>query len=344
MGRRSEGMKKARPKACRGIPGGAGRSFPRFLFGGGNDLLVEKVIDHHGRGVEGAAHGVVVADVGKPFLFAEPAHPGVQLRPVGAVFPAVDGVVQGRQLRVPVRDVAQDGLLVAAAEVQIFQPDEVALIPGPADDGRHVGDAGENGRNEAGGAHARLVEGFHGRQTALDADGAVHVVLEGFIEGIDGPGDAGPGKGSDEVQIAQYQIGFGGDADGAAAALHLFQQRPRAAGGLLQRLVGVADGADEQLFPGIAFRISDIRPVLHVHEGAPRLGMAGEALHEGRVAVFTAVLAAHVGIDRVIRHRQIGPGEHAFHGHVADLYIHVISSLCHRSFLDASSSNYYTES
>ena len=41
---------------------------------------------------------------------------------------------------------------IATAKIEVLQPDQVALFLHPVDDGLAVGDAGKNGRNEAGGA------------------------------------------------------------------------------------------------------------------------------------------------------------------------------------------------
>ena len=57
-------------------------------LGGGDDLLVEKVIDYQRRGREGATDGVVVAHVGQALSGGEGANLPVQRRPVAAV--AVD--------------------------------------------------------------------------------------------------------------------------------------------------------------------------------------------------------------------------------------------------------------
>ena len=240
----------------------------------------------------------------------------------------VDGVVERDKVWVLFRDVVQDHLLIAAPEVQVFQPDQVALVLDPADDGGQIRDSREDGRDKAGGAHPRVVEDLHGGQPPLNVDGAVHVVLEILIQGVDRPGHPGVGKGLDEIQIPQHQVALGGNADGAAAALHLFEQGPGATGGFLQGLVGVAHRADEQLFSRIASRIFDLRPVLHVHKAAPGLRVVGEPLHKGGVAVLAGVFTAHIGADRVVGHRQVGFGEDAFDGDVFYHAFHVMLTPC----------------
>ena len=70
--------------------------FPRML-GGGDDLLVEEVVDHQRRGLEGAADGIVIAHVRQAFGGGEGADLLVQRRPVAAIAAEVDGLVEGRE-------------------------------------------------------------------------------------------------------------------------------------------------------------------------------------------------------------------------------------------------------
>jgi hypothetical protein len=39
---------------------------------------------------------------------------------------------------------------------------------------------------------------------------------------------------------------------------------------------------------------------LHVHEGAPGLGVPGESLHEGGITVFAAMGTTHIRVQTVI--------------------------------------------
>ena len=115
-------------------------------------------------------------------------------------------------------DVVEDGRFVAAPQVEVFQPDQVALPFHPADDGLTIGDAGENGGDKAGGADAGIVKRLHCRQPPLDADCAVHVIFEVFIQCIDGPGDTGVRESLDQVQIPQDKVAFGSNTDFDPAA------------------------------------------------------------------------------------------------------------------------------
>ena len=72
---------------------------------------------------------------------------------------------------------------------------------------------------------------------------------------------------------------------------------------LLDRLPAVARAAGEHVAGRQAAELAsqDVGGVdLHVHELAPFLGMGVKALHEARVAVATAVLAARVTVERVV--------------------------------------------
>ena len=97
----------------------------------------------------------------------------------------------------PFPDVVEDDRFVTAPQIEIFQPDQVALPLRPVDDGFYIGDAGENGGDKTGGADASIMEGFHGGQPPLDADGIVHIVFEALIQRIDRPRDTGVREGFD---------------------------------------------------------------------------------------------------------------------------------------------------
>ena len=290
----------------------------RFPAGGFLDLFVEEVVDDGGRGVEGAGQRVVGAEVGEAAGGAEGAEGCVEFRPVGAVAAAVDGVVEGDERRAFRCDPREDARLVVAAQVQVFEPHEVAVGAGAVDDGGHVGDARENGRDEAGGSDSGGVEGGHGVEAAGDGGGGIHGGAEVFVEGVDGEGDADAREGLEEVEVAQDEVALGGDADGDAAAPELFEKGAGAAAGLFERLVGVGDGADEDFLARVAFGAAEGRPVLDVHERAPRLGVPREALHERGVAVAAGVGAAAVGVGGKVRHRQIRGREDAFDVDVPD--------------------------
>ena len=152
-----------------------------------------EIVDHHGRLAVLATDGVVVTDIGKPFVGAELAQVGVQFAPIGAVAFGVDLMVKAVQVGAVLMDPVEDAAFVVATKVEVLQPDEVTLALRPTDDGLHVGDAREDGRDEAGGADACFVELPHGLQSAFDADGHVHLAAKRLVERVDTPRHTGMG-------------------------------------------------------------------------------------------------------------------------------------------------------
>ena len=108
------------------------------------------------------------------------------------------------------------------------------------------------------------MEGFHGGQPPLDADGIVHIVFEALIQRIYRPRDTGVREGFDQIKIPQHQVAFGGDTDFDPAALELLQQRTSALEHFFLGQIWIGDRTDKQLFPGIPLRAFDLRPVFHV--------------------------------------------------------------------------------
>src|SRR5699024_7135663 len=105
-----------------------------LLLGRFLDLFVIEVVHHHRRRIEGTAHAVVVGDIGQPLLGGELPQPRIKPLPVRTTAPAVDLVVERHQAGTRLADVVQDGRLVAAAQVEVFQPHEVAAFARAADD------------------------------------------------------------------------------------------------------------------------------------------------------------------------------------------------------------------
>jgi hypothetical protein len=98
--------------------------------------------------------------------------------------------------------------LVCAAQIQILQPDQIALVLSPPDDGFGIGDARENRGDETGRAHAGVVEYLHGGDPAFNAYGAVHLPAEFLIQRVDAPGNAGIGECFDEIEVAHTRSDF----------------------------------------------------------------------------------------------------------------------------------------
>lgn len=82
---------------------------------------MEEIVDHNRRGIERAFDRVVVADIQKPLVGAKLPH----LRPnlpnsCDRLF--INRVVQRHQVGVLFCDIVENGLFVAAAQVEVFQP------------------------------------------------------------------------------------------------------------------------------------------------------------------------------------------------------------------------------
>lgn len=68
--------------------------------------------------------------------------------------------------------------------------------------------------------------------------------------------------------------------------------------------------------------VFDFWPKFNVYELSPGLRVIGKTLHKRCVAIFAAVATAHIRIDRIITHRQIGFCEDAFYFNVSDDWLH----------------------
>ncbi len=233
--------------------------------------FVEKVVDSHRRSIEWPVHGVVAADMAEPLLLREAAHLLVEPVSPDAVSLEAAMAVEPFQLGMRGMDVVQNILPEAAAEVEVLKPYEIAVRPGAQDDGAGVGDAGEDGGDGAGRPDARLVDGLHAsRRRPMEA--ALSMSRRKSSSRVLMEKDTAPGEGLDELEVAQHAARLGGDAERAPAALHLFQQGPRAAEAPLQRLVGIRDGAQEKFLAGMELRPLDRWPALRVRKGAQGSG------------------------------------------------------------------------
>ena len=125
-----------------------------------------KIVHEDRRRVKRPLPAVIVGHIVQP----EPGSIVPQLRiqplPIGAVPSAINLLVQGQKLRMPFPNVVEDDRFVAAPQVEVFQPDPVALSLHPVDDGLSIGEAGEDGRDKAGGADPAALELFQQRAGA----------------------------------------------------------------------------------------------------------------------------------------------------------------------------------
>ena len=96
--------------------------FALFFLCRGDNFLMEEIVDHNRRGVERTFYGVVVADIQKPLIGAKLPHLRVQICPIAAIAFFINRVVQRHQVGVLFCDIVENGLFVAAAQVEVFQP------------------------------------------------------------------------------------------------------------------------------------------------------------------------------------------------------------------------------
>ena len=83
---------------------------------------------------------------------------------------------------------------------------QVALSLYSFDEGLHICYLGKNGRYEAYGVYAGLVECLHCGKAAFDAHGAVHIQTKGLVECVERPRYAGAWKCLYQVQVAENQV------------------------------------------------------------------------------------------------------------------------------------------
>ena len=200
------------------------------------------------------------------------------------------------------RNVIHDRLFESTTQVQVFQPDQVALILRSVNDRLNVCDTGEYRRDEADRADTGIINLLHSRKPPLNAYSGVHIVFEGFIQRIDRPGYRQcifPVDLLQQIHVTQNKIGFGADEDIRAAVLQLFQDQSCFPICLFQRIIAIRNRTDDDLLPCVFPGIGDFRPLLYIHKAAPFLGMPGEAFHEGSVAILAGVRATHIRINGI---------------------------------------------
>lgn len=258
------------------------------------------------------ASRVVVFYIFESFFPREFSDSAVERVPIIEMLFSIDRFVQRGQLRVALPYIIQYGLSIAATEIQIFEPYQVALSLYSFDEGLHICYLGKNGRYEAYGVYAGLVECLHCGKAAFDAYGAVHIQTKGLVECVERPRYAGAWECLYQVQVAENQVRFCRDAYPYPAALKLFEQRSCPAVFSLRGLIWIGHRADKHPFAGIFCRIFDFRPILDVDETPPRLGVIRKTLHERGVAVPARVFAAGIEVCGIIRARKVGPGQDFF--------------------------------
>ena len=273
-----------------------------WLFVVKTDLFVVEIVDNYRFALFGAAVRKVVHTVRETLFGSIGGDLTLELLPVAGFAPVVDLFVQRHQLGVFFADIVHDCTLELAAQIQVFEPDEIGKLPNPLDYGLGVGDARKDRRDEADGADARIVDLPHGFETAFDADGAVHIGPEGLVECIDRPRHGHVRKLPQQIQVAQNQVGLCADHDFGIGSAKLLEQLSRTLELLLEWVVSVGDGADYDTLAIVPVRVADGFPVLDVEKRAPGFGVSGEALHERGVTILAGVGTPHIGIHGVAAH------------------------------------------
>lgn len=87
-----------------------------------------KVIHDNRRFVERPVHGIVIAQIRQPPFFRHLPYCGVQFFPVAAAAFLVNFLIEGSQAGVAFSDVLQNYEFVAAPQIKVFQPNQVAFV------------------------------------------------------------------------------------------------------------------------------------------------------------------------------------------------------------------------
>ena len=72
--------------------------------------------------------------------------------------PVINLIVQRHQTGMLCGDIVHDRFLESTAQIQVFQPDQIALPLHSVDDRFYIGDTGKNRRDKTGRADARIVK------------------------------------------------------------------------------------------------------------------------------------------------------------------------------------------
>jgi len=129
----------------------------RLLFCGPLYFLMIEEIDDDRRRIKGVLHTIVIPAVIQTSPRGILPKLGVQRFPIQTAALVVDFMIQREQIRILFPDIVHDDGSEGATKVQVFQPDQVALILHPLNDRLRIRDAGENRRDETGGADALIV-------------------------------------------------------------------------------------------------------------------------------------------------------------------------------------------
>lgn len=99
----------------------------------------------------------------------------------------IDLIIERNKVRMLFCDIIHNRLFESAAQVQIFQPEQVALILDTFKNRLKLRNTWKNRRNKTDGADACVVNLLHSREPLFDAYSIVHIIFEIHIERIDRP-------------------------------------------------------------------------------------------------------------------------------------------------------------
>ena len=108
----------------------------------------------------------------------------------GPVLPALFGVdlmLKLIQFWMMFMDPIKNSAFVIPAQVQVFQPNQIALMLRPFDDCFYIRDSRKNRRNKTSSLDPLFIKLFHRREPSLNADTPVHFFAEFLIQRVDGP-------------------------------------------------------------------------------------------------------------------------------------------------------------
>ena len=93
----------------------------------------------------------------------------------------IDLVVKWYKIRIFSGDIIHNCLFETASKIEIFEPEQIALILYPLKDGFKVRDTGEYWGYETDSTDPYVIYLLHSSDTVLNARSRIHIVLEIFI-------------------------------------------------------------------------------------------------------------------------------------------------------------------
>jgi len=97
----------------------------------------------------------------------------------------IDLIVKRYKIRIFFGDIIHNCLFKTASKIEIFEPEQIALILYPLKDGFKVRDTGEYRGYETDCTDTCFIYLLHSSDAALNARSRVHIVLEIFIQCVD---------------------------------------------------------------------------------------------------------------------------------------------------------------